>query len=457
MKKRKKYMISQETVADSGTTIINLNNPFSQERLNEIFKISVSNPDRIISRESSILEFKESFGWKSLPKYLKTCAAFANTKGGYLVFGIGRKPHKLLGLSGPRLKAFEDIEPEKLSGYLNDYFAPEIKWDIHEYELNGKIYGILYVYESKNKPVVCKKDADNVLKEGDIYYRYRGRSERIKYPELMSILDEKRKNEQALWMQHIEKIAKIGVNEVGIFDFSTGKVSGSAGSFVIDESLLSQLAFIKEGEFSEVKGKPTIKIIGEAKVIDGSIGTVKRKIIKTKGIRLPDIVLAFLKQEEVAEPIEYIKQICFETTGFLPVYYFIQLSGLTKDHIIEEINSVVSRSPAKKKLLERLKGNTNQSLPKPGSKSEVAIKKFSYMEMLKQHNVNQEIYGKNLEYCLQAIRMLTVSEIKKHSKYLRELLRIWFNKYYSSSTGTTADNLRRAICWIDEAMYGVKQ
>lgn len=58
--------------------------PFTQERLNEIFKSSLTKPDRVISRESGWLEFKESFGWASIAKYLRTCAAFANTKGGYM-------------------------------------------------------------------------------------------------------------------------------------------------------------------------------------------------------------------------------------------------------------------------------------------------------------------------------------------------------------------------------------
>jgi len=41
--------------------------PFSQEDLNEIFKISPRDTERVISRENSSLEFKESFGWISLP------------------------------------------------------------------------------------------------------------------------------------------------------------------------------------------------------------------------------------------------------------------------------------------------------------------------------------------------------------------------------------------------------
>ncbi len=111
--------------------------PFSQEVLNAIFKVSSSDPERVISRESSSLEFKESFGWASLPKYMKTSAAFANAKGGYIVFGIANKPHTLSGLSGTSLKLFESFDPEKMSQNFNDYFAPEIEWEVHIHELQG--------------------------------------------------------------------------------------------------------------------------------------------------------------------------------------------------------------------------------------------------------------------------------------------------------------------------------
>ena len=66
--------------------------------------------------------------------------------------------------------------------------------------------------------------------------------------------------------------------------------------------------------------------------------------------------------------------------------------------------------------------------------------------------MNAGLTGKELEYCLQAIRGLTADEVKSNSKYIRELLRNWFNKHYASAKGPLADNLRRAICWVDEAL-----
>ena len=194
------------------------NMPFPQEDMNEIFKISLIDPERVSSRENSTLEFKESFGWMSLSKYMKTSAAYANTKGGYIVFGISNDPRRLCGLSETSSKLFNDIDPERLSRSFNEHFSPELEWSIQEYELYGKIFGLLYIHEAKDKPVVCTKDAGKELKEGDIYYRYRGRSERIKYSELRAILEAKRETEQRLWMQHLTRIARIGVRETGVFD-----------------------------------------------------------------------------------------------------------------------------------------------------------------------------------------------------------------------------------------------
>jgi hypothetical protein len=69
--------------------------------------------------------------------------------------------------------------------------------------------------------------------------------------------------EQLLWLDHLKEIARVGVQDAGIFDLRSGKITGSGGSFLIDESLLSQAAFIREGEFSETKGRPVFKIVGK--------------------------------------------------------------------------------------------------------------------------------------------------------------------------------------------------
>jgi hypothetical protein len=75
-----------------------------------------------------------------------------------------------------------------------------------------------------------------------------------------------------------------------------------------------------------------------------------------------------------------------------------------------------------------------------------------YAEAVRDNKAITEIAVDELGYCLQAIRGLAADEVKSNSKYIRELLRIWFNKHYAAAKGPLADNLRRAICWVDEAL-----
>ena len=48
--------------------------------------------------------------------------AFANNKGGYIVFGVKDKPRDLVGLKSNN---FEDVDEAKITAYINSVFAPK--------------------------------------------------------------------------------------------------------------------------------------------------------------------------------------------------------------------------------------------------------------------------------------------------------------------------------------------
>lgn len=100
--------------------------PFSQENLNQIFQVSNVYPERLVSRESGWLEFKSSFNWAGREQYARTIAAFANNRGGYIVFGVKEKPHVVVGVD---LGKFNDIDPSKISEYLNRTFGIDVAWE----------------------------------------------------------------------------------------------------------------------------------------------------------------------------------------------------------------------------------------------------------------------------------------------------------------------------------------
>ncbi|MDQ1471558.1 MAG: hypothetical protein QOJ99_3038 [Bryobacterales bacterium] len=226
---------------------------FDTLALEEIFKFDSVVHLRLSSRENGQLEFKESFNIQSAPDYARTMAAFANASGGYLVFGVKDKPRDLMGLTN---NAFDNLDPAKLTEHLNSALAPELHWEQTIHTVKGKKVGIIYVHEARNKPVVCTKNSGD-RKEGDIYYRYRGRSEKIKYPELRQILEGEREQERQLWMTMLQKMARMGIENVGILNSTTGQISGASGSLLISEELLPKLKFITSGRLSSRKGHPS--------------------------------------------------------------------------------------------------------------------------------------------------------------------------------------------------------
>lgn len=431
---------------------MNSDSPFSQEKLNSIFKVSAKFPDRLNSRESGWLEFKEKFNFGSLSKYAKTMAAFANAQGGYIVFGIKNHPHKMMGI---KEEDFNRIDPEQLTNGLNELFSPEIHWEIHLHYFKDKTFGLIYTFKSRNKPVMAKKNSGDV-KEAEIYYRYRGRSEKIKYSELIEIFEDRRKQEQLLWMDHFEKIAKIGVQDAGVFDTNTGEVSGTSGSFVIDESLLDKLKFIKEGQLEEVDGSPTLKLIGRLQTVGkGSILPVKKIYTdRTRGIRTVDIITDFLNRKTIDSPLEYIIQICWESTFNLPVYYYIVQSKKTLEEVIYELEEVRTRSPAHTGLLDRLSTPRDYSIKIPKTGSIAAMQKSLCRQMILDKKVDLDSIDENtrdLRYLIQSIRSIGKGELDPN--YVLNLLKRIFDLYFTQKNPDESAGIRYSICHVDVILY----
>jgi len=222
-------------------------------------------------RESRDLEFKEQFNFSGLGEYFKDFAAFANNIGGYLVFGVQNSPRKLIGLSNNSIAQFEKIDPEKISGYLLDIFSPDIQWEQRMLKIDKNYFGIFYVKESRHKPIIAKKDEgrEQLIKNGDIYFRYAGRTQKIGFSELNYMIEERITETNSQWINLMSKIAKAGPANAAILDTEKGVIEKSENNIlVIDEDLIKKIEFIKEGQFKENSGLTTLRLVGDVKPID---------------------------------------------------------------------------------------------------------------------------------------------------------------------------------------------
>ena len=157
------------------------------------------------SRESNTVEFKEAFNKNSTAKYGKTMAAYSNNRGGYIIFGVKDKPRKIIGLKNDN---FENMSQEQFSEAINSLFAPAMDWSCGTFTIDLpsldpsnsprtlKI-GWIYTEEAEYKPIIAQKANDGEkINSGDIFYRYRARSEKIKFAEMSRIIEERTAKER---------------------------------------------------------------------------------------------------------------------------------------------------------------------------------------------------------------------------------------------------------------------
>ena len=227
---------------------------FSNARIKLLFETRKNNPNLIKRRESDTLECKQNFNWANKINYGKLFCSFANHRGGYVIFGVRNKPHELIGLQNDR---FSNKDLSEITQYLNEHFSPSIEWHSYEHEQKGNKFGIIYVAELKDKPVMCIKHdtrTSDIIKEGEIYYRYCGQTRVIRAVDLHRIINERIETERKNWQEMLIKMAKLNPEHTEIFDAERGMLEIKDKTIIIDESILSKLKYIKEGELNKKKG-----------------------------------------------------------------------------------------------------------------------------------------------------------------------------------------------------------
>mgnify|MGYP000489447060 CR=1 FL=1 len=283
-----------------------------EEYIKELLKTKVGGG--LLHREGQELEFKEQFNLAGLADYFRDFAAFANNKGGYLIFGVTDTPRKLKGLTETSLQQFEKIDPEKITGYLLEIFSGYISWEQSTITYKEKTFGVFKIESATVKPIIAKKDEgkDHIIKNGEIYFRYGGRTQKIQYPELESIINKRIEHNNNQWLDLMSKIGKAGPSNAAILDTEKSVIEkDNSKILIIDEELAKKLKFIKQGEFVEKKGATTLKLVGDVLPIEKVeiVKKVRENLIKEYPLTSTELIaevkkrLPNCKQREIYDAI----------------------------------------------------------------------------------------------------------------------------------------------------------
>lgn len=121
--------------------------------------------DEILAGESKNVEFKVQRPEKSI-KYMKTVVAFANGKGGQIIFGIDDKTRNVVGI--PEEDVFREIDA--ITNAISDSCEPTIIPDVYLRTIGGKTVIVAEISAGRQKPYYIKAEG----LENGVYIRVSG-------------------------------------------------------------------------------------------------------------------------------------------------------------------------------------------------------------------------------------------------------------------------------------------
>ena len=190
--------------------------------------LELDSQGRICRKEDQMVEYKERFTYGNLADCYKYFASFANSQGGYLIFGVEDSQREMVGMDEKVTRKFNEIDTARISQTLMELFSGEIVWRQKVVEISGMKLGVFCIAPAVTKPVIAKKSVKDI-KEGDILYRYSGTTRRIGYAELEATIQERVKRDTEKLAELIKNIASFGVQDVAISDDGIISVKGGAG------------------------------------------------------------------------------------------------------------------------------------------------------------------------------------------------------------------------------------
>jgi len=301
--------------------------------------------------ETSEQECKVEFDPKRLNPIIRAVAALANSKGGFVFFGVQNANCQVIGLPDTR---FTDTDIVRISDKLKTFLVPTPDFIKEDILVGGMSVGVLYVEKFDVPPVVVCRDSDG-LEDGSILFRYPGQSAKIKFGDLHAMLRERDQASQTLLLRSAQRLSDIGTDRSLIVDTDAATMETSDMKLMIDKNLADQLEFIRQGEFEEVEGAPALRLVGDVRAVDAE-GAVQERI-EGRALTADGVLKAFLTRERVRTPLDYVKLSALVQRQWLPIFYFAYLSGNTLAEVIESLQATDAvYAPSKVNALARLNG-----------------------------------------------------------------------------------------------------
>lgn len=314
------------------------------------------------SGETDVVECKLNYAVSGA--ILKAVAGLANNKGGHILFGVKDGTSVVEGMSDDK---FQTLDPSILNSQLLSTFDPVPAITKIALSIGGRNVGAMYVEKHPEGPVIAVKNVGGDVREGAIYFRYVGETRQIKPGELRQII---KMREQKAVEEFSRRMSRVAAGSEATIDLDSGEVAGKSGRFVIDKGLLPSIQFIREGDFSEVKGAPALRVVGEVQPISAA-DRDKVHIIR-ENITPDSIIENFLRDNLVQEPLQYLHAQAHYPRKWMPIWHYVRQLLTSVDELVEDFRSMAASVPTSRDaVVQRLRGTLTAGKFHTGSPAKI--------------------------------------------------------------------------------------
>ncbi|MDZ5648173.1 ATP-binding protein [Nitrospirillum sp. BR 11828] len=425
--------------------------PLSHRNILKLFAPDSSGIWRFQRGESDQHECKENFGFKYSGAWVRAVAALANNRGGYIFFGV-RDKEKVISsdvdmsyaVVGLESNSFRDADPADFTKKIKSILDPTPRISSTYVEVGGRGIGVFHVEKHNSRPVIATGQDGDQVKEGDIFFRYPGQSGRIKYSDLRAIFDERDALARSQIIPMVSRLLSLGPERSMILDLQEGVIGDTKNVIMIDDDLLSKVKFIKDGDFNQTDGAPTLKLVGD--VIPKSDSVV---VVKSGVVTRSDLINDFINQKITYGPKEYIRAALESCQGdWLPIYFFCQAARIGHAELLDLIQLSQAPEGRKKIFNDRASGKKKAYKKATGTPSKI-------MDAIECRNSTIIATAGPADIAHAVLGFSNTNNI--NLEYILEILKNSMEIAHHAHDATAMSWLRRALCQIDELFYPLRQ
>lgn len=418
--------------------------PISDKMLRSFFVKDSDGVWRCTAGETDEFECKENFNLRGFGKPLKTIAGFANHRGGYLFFGVRDKPDRF-AVCGLKDDRFTDTDQNKFSQTIRAALEPTPRFRVASLTLDEMTVGIIHVEPHTSKPVIAGKTEGELI-EGSIYYRYPGETRPICYADLRAILDERDRQSRESIIPMVQRLLELGPQDAMVANLVDGQLEGGQRAILIDPQSLEQIKFIRQGQFDEVDGAPTLRVIGDAQTVPPEIISPVKTV--REEVTVDAILRNFINRTAVEQPLSYFKQVSHEQGYTLPIFYYLHLAGQTRKEAVATLRSYRNaRENSRTEIVKLLNGKRTFFSKLGGARRAT----FNNIRNSQEFTITTPRQAKEICSPLTGMKEADESNFQHFHDLLQRSLAVWEE---SGGDRDLLTYIRRAAARLDELEFG---